>query len=165
MFSTYRRVLDENTIEPTLGTDGSLSLVNALAMANRANETLAIEGEAYVRTILDKRRAVASFFPTLDLAPSYAFRERSGGGGADGDLDVSIDGDLTMIGVTKPVQLKVVEFHCGPQPFNKKPMCGADAVATIKRSDWGMTNGVATSSPTDEITLRLPVEAYLEPQG
>lgn len=80
----------------------------------------------------------------------------------DGDRVAAIDGELTMIGVTKPVTLKLVDFKCGEQPFNKKPMCGADATATIKRSDWGMTGGVQTLTPADEVTLRIPVEAYRE---
>jgi polyisoprenoid-binding protein YceI len=58
----------------------------------------------------------------------------------DGDRVVGVNGELTMLGVTKPVSLQVADFKCGEQPFNKKPMCGADASATIKRSDWGMTD-------------------------
>jgi polyisoprenoid-binding protein YceI len=80
----------------------------------------------------------------------------------DGDRLTDVDGELTMLGVTKPVNLKVVDFKCGEQPFNKKPMCGADATATIKRSDWGMTTGIANGVPADEVTLRIPVEAYKE---
>ena len=80
----------------------------------------------------------------------------------DGDRVVGVDGDLTMIGVTKPVSLKVVNFVCGENPFNKKPMCGAEATATIKRSDWGMTNGLNISNPGDEIKLMIPVEGYKE---
>ena len=80
----------------------------------------------------------------------------------DGDRPVGVDGDLTMIGVTKPVSLKVVNFVCGENPFNKKPMCGAEATATIKRSDWGMTNGLNVNNPSDEIKLMIPVEGYKE---
>src|SRR5262249_806366 len=71
----------------------------------------------------------------------------------DGDKIVQVDGDLTMVGVTKPVSFKVMNFVCGEQPFNKKPMCGADATATIKRSDWGMTDGLKINNPSDEIKL------------
>jgi polyisoprenoid-binding protein YceI len=84
----------------------------------------------------------------------------------DGDRVVAVNGELTMLGVTKPVQLAVSDFACGPNPFNKKPMCGADATATIKRSEWGMTFGINIGNPADEIKLLLPVEARLEePQG
>ena len=47
-----------------------------------------------------------------------------------------------MLGVTKPVTLKVASFVCGEQTFNKKPMCGAEATATIRRSEFGMTEGL-----------------------
>jgi len=80
----------------------------------------------------------------------------------DGDRPVGVDGDLMMIGVTKPVSFKVVNFVCGENPFNKKPMCGAEATATIKRSDWGMTNGLNVNNPSDEIKLMIPVEGYKE---
>jgi polyisoprenoid-binding protein YceI len=66
-----------------------------------------------------------------------------------------------MLGITKPVTLRVENFRCGEQPFNKKPMCGADASATIKRSDWGMTHGIPLA-PADEVRISIPVEAYRE---
>ena len=78
----------------------------------------------------------------------------------DGDRVVGAEGELTMLGVTKPVTLKVANFSCGEQAFNKKPMCGADATATIKRSEWGMTDGLKIGNPSDEIKLTIPVEAY-----
>ncbi len=80
----------------------------------------------------------------------------------DGDRVTGVDGELTMLGVTKPVSLKVADFKCGENPFNKKPMCAADATATIKRSDWGMTDGLKIGNPSDEIKLSLPIEAYRE---
>ncbi|HJU23741.1 MAG TPA: YceI family protein [Casimicrobiaceae bacterium] len=83
----------------------------------------------------------------------------------DGDRLVSATGDLTMHGVTKPVTLAVTGFHCAANPFNKKPMCGAEATATLKRSDFGMTAGLNVGAPGDDIVITLPVEAYLQPQG
>jgi polyisoprenoid-binding protein YceI len=84
----------------------------------------------------------------------------------DGDRLVGADGELTMLGVTKPVILKVNGFKCGEQPFNKKPLCAAEASTTIKRSEWGMTNGISTGNPGDDIKITVPVEAYLQsPQG
>jgi polyisoprenoid-binding protein YceI len=80
----------------------------------------------------------------------------------DGDKVSAVDGELTMLGVTKPVSLAVTNFSCAENPFNKKPMCGGNASATIKRSDWGMTQGVQTLTPADEVTLRIPIEAYKE---
>jgi polyisoprenoid-binding protein YceI len=77
-----------------------------------------------------------------------------------GDKLDSVEGNLTLLGVTRPVTLKVTSFNCGPHPFNKKPMCGADAEATIKRTDFGMKFGVPAIS--DEVRLVIGVEAYPE---
>jgi len=91
-------------------------------------------------------------FPTLTFkSTNLAF---------EGDNLVGADGELTMLGVTKPVSLKVTNFTCGEQAFNKKPMCGAEATATIKRSEWGMTDGLKLGNPGDDIKLIIPVEAY-----
>ena len=79
----------------------------------------------------------------------------------DGDRVVQVDGDLTMLGVTKPVTLKVANFVCGEHPSNKRPMCGAEATATIMRSDWGMKYALP-KSVSDEIKLIIPIEAYRE---
>jgi polyisoprenoid-binding protein YceI len=79
----------------------------------------------------------------------------------DGDRVVGADGELTMLGVTKPVRLKVDNFTCGDNPFNKKPMCGGEVTAEIKRSEWGMKTGIPRSS-SDEVKIIIPVEAYKE---
>ena len=79
----------------------------------------------------------------------------------DGDRVVQVDGDLTMLGVTKPVSLKVANFVCGEHPMNKKPMCGAEATTTIARSEWGMKYALP-KAVSDEIKLTIPIEAYKE---
>lgn len=77
-----------------------------------------------------------------------------------GDALESVEGHLTLLGVTKPVKLNVTSFKCAPHPFNKKPMCGADAEASIKRTDFGMKFGVPAIG--DEVKLTFGVEAYPE---
>jgi polyisoprenoid-binding protein YceI len=79
----------------------------------------------------------------------------------DGDRVVGADGELTLLGVTKPVKVTVANFVCGDHPFNKKPMCGAEVTATIKRSDWGMSYGVP-KAVGDNVKIMIPVEAYKE---
>lgn len=77
----------------------------------------------------------------------------------DGDRLAGVDGELTMLGITKPVTLKVADFACGENPLNKKPMCGAEVTTTIRRSEWGMTTGIGRSSG-DEVRITIPIEAY-----
>ena len=93
-------------------------------------------------------------FPTMTFASTEVVFEE--------DRVVRVNGDLTMMGVTKPVVLQVADFKCGEQPFNKKAMCGANASTTIKRSEWGLTNGLNINNPSDEVKLLIPVEAYKE---
>jgi polyisoprenoid-binding protein YceI len=82
----------------------------------------------------------------------------------DGDKLVGAEGELTMIGVTKPVTLKVANFTCGENPFNKKPMCAGEASAQIKRSEWGMKAGIPKSS-SDDVRIIIPIEAYQDGAG
>ncbi len=76
---------------------------------------------------------------------------------ADGKL-VGLDGDLTMRGVTRPVSLTVTSFYCGENPFAKKPACGADAVGSLKRSNYGIN--YALPAVGDEVKLLIQVEAH-----
>ncbi len=75
----------------------------------------------------------------------------------DGDKLSGADGELTLLGVTKPVSLSITAFNCGPHPMNKKPMCGANATATIKRSDFGLSTYVPAVG--DEVKITIEVEA------
>lgn len=67
-------------------------------------------------------------------------------------------GDLTLHGITKPVQLNILSFKCMPHPMVKREVCGADAIATFKRDDFGMAAGKDWGFKMD-VTLRIQVEA------
>lgn len=70
-------------------------------------------------------------------------------------------GNLTLHGVTKPVDLKILSFKCMPHPMYKREICGADALATIKRDDFGISAGKDWGFGMD-VTLRIQVEALAE---
>jgi len=74
-----------------------------------------------------------------------------------GDKPVSVDGNLTIMGVTKPVTLTIDAFNCGTNPMNKKDECGAGASAQIKRSDFGVKYGLPVIG--DDVKLVFEVEA------
>jgi len=78
----------------------------------------------------------------------------------DGDNLVGANGEFTMLGVTRPVALKVTSFKCAPNPFNKRPMCGGEATATLKRTEFGMKAALGAAS--DEIRIVIPFEAARE---
>lgn len=75
----------------------------------------------------------------------------------DGDKPAEVTGDLTIMGVTKSVTLKITHMHCGAHPFNKKQVCGFDAEGSIKRSDFGVKYGLPAIG--DDMKLLLEVEA------
>lgn len=56
-----------------------------------------------------------------------------------GENTGKIHGDLTFLGVTKPVTLDAV-FNGAykVQPFSQKPTLGFSATASLNRSDWGL---------------------------
>ena len=75
-----------------------------------------------------------------------------------GDKPATVAGNLTIKNVTKPVTLKVTSFNCvDKHPMEKVPACGANATATIKRSDFDL--GFALPAIRDEIALEIEVEA------
>ena len=76
----------------------------------------------------------------------------------DGDKPTTIEGNLTVKGITKPVTLTVTSFHCMPHPMLKKDACGANATATIKRSEFNA--GKYAPYVGDDVKLTIAVEAY-----
>lgn len=91
----------------------------------------------------------------VEKYPTITFK--STGAKFDGDKPVSVDGLLTMRGVTKPVTLAVTSFKCGPNVPAKKDGCGADAETTVKRSDFGIS--YALPAVGDEVKLKINIEA------
>ncbi len=77
-----------------------------------------------------------------------------------GDKPASIDGNLTIKGVTKPVTLALTSFHCMEHPMLKKEACGANASTKIKRTEFN--NGKYAPYVGDEVTLTIAVEAIKE---
>jgi polyisoprenoid-binding protein YceI len=56
-----------------------------------------------------------------------------------GDKTGRVTGELTLLGVTKPVTMEVTFNKVAPNPFNNnKPTAGFEAHTVIKRSDFGM---------------------------
>jgi polyisoprenoid-binding protein YceI len=69
-----------------------------------------------------------------------------------------VDGELTLHGVTKPLTLTVNSFKCIPHPILKREICGADALATFQRDEFGLDAGKSYGFSM-EVTLRIQVEA------
>lgn len=74
-----------------------------------------------------------------------------------GDKPATVEGALTIKGVTKPVTLTLSNFVSTTHPMNKKEAIGADASVTIKRSDFGA--GKYAPAVSDEVLITVSVEA------
>ncbi|MGZ3238539.1 MAG: YceI family protein [Burkholderiaceae bacterium] len=75
----------------------------------------------------------------------------------NGDKPASVDGELTLLGVTKPVTLTINKFKCIEHPRLKREVCGADATAEFKRTDFGLSYGTPLFAP--EVKLAIEIEA------
>ena len=71
---------------------------------------------------------------------------------------VASNGNLTLLGVTKPVTLEIRNYGCTLQFLTRRPMCGADVHTVIKRSDFGMNYGIPMIG--DEVKLAIEVEGF-----
>jgi polyisoprenoid-binding protein YceI len=69
-----------------------------------------------------------------------------------------VQGELTLHGVSKPVTLTIRSFKCMMSPVKKKEVCGADAVGTINREDFGVGWGKSFGFKMD-VKLAIQVEA------
>jgi polyisoprenoid-binding protein YceI len=70
---------------------------------------------------------------------------------------VRAEGELTLLGVTKPVTLKLLKFACTNKPFLVRTTCGTDLLTAISRSSFGMTAWPMFIG--DEVRLEIQVEA------
>ena len=71
-----------------------------------------------------------------------------------GDTPATVEGNLTLLGVTKPVTLTVERWKCGPdiRTQGKRYQCGGNATGAFKRSEFGMKYGLPTAIG-DEVKL------------
>lgn len=75
----------------------------------------------------------------------------------EGDKPATIEGNLTIKGVTKPVSLKVTSYTNMEHPMLKKDVIGADASVVIKRSEFKA--GKYAPYVGDDVTISIAVEA------
>jgi outer membrane protein len=129
--AAYRNVVDISSPAatqpaPTTQPDAArpVTLAEAMLLANQHNERLSIEGENYLQALINKKRAVAGFLPTVALGPSYTLSEGNGsanggsggrgsnvGGFATGSTDVPVTGSINLFnGFSDVARLQSTEF-------------------------------------------------------
>ena len=139
---------------------GKIPARNGTIVLDRAAKTGRVEVEfdpGAVATGVPKFEEHLRSADFFDVAKHPAATFKSSRLTFDNDVPRQVEGELTIKGITRPVTLEVRSFHCGDHPMAKVPACGANATASIKRSDYGMT--YALPAVPDEITLEIEVEA------
>ncbi|WP_438392480.1 YceI family protein [Caballeronia sp. DA-9] len=148
---TYQ--LDPSHTYPSFETDhfGGISVWRG--KFNKSSGTVTIDREAKKGTLeatidmtsvnignekLDGELKSAQFFDT-EKFPTATYKGTSMK--FKGDVPVEVIGELTLHGVTKPVNLKIESFKCFTNPMLKKEVCGTESTATFDRGDFGVDYG------------------------
>jgi len=93
-------------------------------------------------------------FFNVEKFPDMTFK--STGIEVTGENTANITGDLTLLGVSKPMTLDVTHNKSGKHPFGDKYVSGFSARASLKRSDFGMTYGLPMIG--DDVDIMIEVE-------
>jgi polyisoprenoid-binding protein YceI len=147
-FSVFRGKFDKTTGKATLDRatkKGSVEVSTDVASVDTGNAKL----NDHLRS--------PDFFDVA-MYPTVTFK--SNDFKFEGDKLTTVNGQLTIRDVTRPVTLTVRSLNCGPHPLLKKEACGVDAYTTIKRSDYGMKYGLPGLG--DEVKIALEMEAISE---
>lgn len=99
----------------------------------------------------DEHLRSADFFNTAEF-PQMTFKSTAVK--FAGDNPDTVQGNLTLLGVTKPLTLKIIRWKCGPdiRTQGKRFQCGGNATGSFKRSEFGMKYGLPTAIG-DEVNL------------
>ncbi|HOO51178.1 MAG TPA: YceI family protein [Alphaproteobacteria bacterium] len=73
-----------------------------------------------------------------------------------------VTGDLTLVGVTKPVTLDVKLNKIGENPISKLKTAGFSATGVVKRSEFGIS--YALPGVSDEVQIAIEAEANVQPE-
>jgi polyisoprenoid-binding protein YceI len=96
----------------------------------------------------DEHLRSPDFFNVVEF-PRIAFRSTAVR--FNGEVPAEIDGQLTLLGITRPLTFKVERWVCKDHPVYKKPACGGNVSAVLKRSEFGMKYAIPSIS--DEVKL------------
>jgi polyisoprenoid-binding protein YceI len=102
----------------------------------------------------DEHIQAADYFDTVRY-PTATFKSTRVN--FNGDKPSTIEGNLTIKGITKPAVLTVTSFQAIPHPMLKKDAIGANAYTVVKRSDFNMGKNVPAVS--DEVRIDIALEA------
>jgi polyisoprenoid-binding protein YceI len=141
--------------------DGFITYDPANVAASKVEVTLPLAGLNSHVPDFDEHLRSDDFFDAAKF-PTVTFKSTSVKAAGKGKL--SVIGDLTIKGITKPVTLAVTINKIGEQPMAKRAAAGFNATTTIKRSDFGV--GKYAPNVSDEVKLTITTEAIVpKPAG
>jgi len=73
-----------------------------------------------------------------------------------GEKTLTVQANLTLHGVTRPIVLQARLNQLGPNPFDKRPTVGFSASGSLRRSDFGMATYIPVIG--DEVTMTIDAE-------
>jgi len=75
-----------------------------------------------------------------------------------GGTSATINGNLTLNGVTKPLAIAAEFTGAGANPSSQKPTVGFEGTAIVKRSDFGVNGALPVVSDEVELTITAAFE-------
>ncbi|MGE8212889.1 MAG: YceI family protein [Stenotrophomonas sp.] len=136
--------------------DGTLVYDAADVSKSSVEVTLPLSGLNSFTAKFDEHLRSADFFDAAKF-PTATFKSTKVE--AAGTNKLTVTGDLTVKGQTKPVVLDVTVNGAGEHPMMKVPSVGFDATTTIKRSDFGV--GAYAPAVSDDVNIRITTEASI----
>lgn len=134
---------------------GTLEFDQANPAASSVEVTIQTASVDTANDARDEHLRKADFF-NVEEFPTMTFKSTNIE--VTGEKTANITGDLTLLGVTKPVTLDAAFNQAAPHPMdNTRYVAGFSATGSVKRTDFGMT--YAAPAISDEITLIIEVEA------
>jgi polyisoprenoid-binding protein YceI len=135
-------------------TRGKIALDRA-AKAGTVDIVIDIAGINFGLAAMDEKARSDDFFdaakfPTASYQGTIKF---------DGDKPVTVDGYITIRGITRPANLRINLFGCIPHPMLKRQVCGADAEGELNWSEYGMKMSQYGQGDAGKVHLRIQVEA------
>ncbi len=141
--------------------DGFITYDPANVAASKVEVTLPLAGLNSQVPDFDDHLRSDDFFDAAKF-PTVTFKSTSVKAAGKGKLTVI--GDLTIKGITKPVTLNVTINKIGEQPMAKRAAAGFNASAMVKRTDFGL--GKYAPNVSDEVKLTITTEAIVpKPAG
>ena len=96
----------------------------------------------------------------LDVSQHPEITFTAEGGQAASATSGTVTGDLTILGQTRPVTLSVTLNKAAPYPFgHKRDVLGLSMDTSIRRSEFGMSYGVANGLVGDVVEIKIETEA------